>query len=243
MVGDLMIGDSRVLGLIPARQGSKGLPGKNIKMLCGKPVITWTIESARKSRLLDEIVVSTDSQEIADIACAAGAAVPFLRPPDLATDESPTVDTAEHALEFFAKERGQRFDYVALLEPSSPLREDDDVDNMLRKLHASADSFDAIISVGETNTHPASLKRLVGDAVEPFCRDLPKTARRQDNEPAYFPYGGAYFAKTTTLLAERTFFPARCTYYCLKRYQSYEIDDMHDFIALESIMRFHCGLP
>jgi CMP-N-acetylneuraminic acid synthetase len=116
-----MINGKRVLAVVPARGGSKGLPGKNIRMICGKPLIDWTIQAALKSRFIDELIVSTDSPEIADIAAKAGASVPFLRPAGLATDTSPTIDVVEHVLEHF-RAASESFDYLVLLEPTSPLR-------------------------------------------------------------------------------------------------------------------------
>ncbi len=232
-----MINGKRVIAVIPARSGSKGLPGKNIKPLCGKPLICWTIQTALKSRFIDELIVSTDSQEIADIAIAAGASVPFLRPISLASDTTPTIEVIEHALDYFRAQAVAPFDYLVLLEPTSPLREDDDIDNMLAQLDAAADRFDAVVSVGEVSEHPSIMKRLTADTIEPYCPELPMALRRQDNAPAFFPYGVAYIAKISVLMAERTFYPERCTYYRIKRYQNYEIDDLYDFLAVENIMR------
>jgi CMP-N,N'-diacetyllegionaminic acid synthase len=237
-----VISGKTVIAVIPARGGSKGVPGKNIKPLCGKPLIVWTIDVARRSRLIDELVVSTDSQGIAEIARTAGAQVPFLRPPALATDSAPTIGVIDHALDFFRVEKGREFDYVALLEPTSPLRENDDIDNMLARLDERAASFDSIVSVGEVGEHPSIMKRLLGETIEPFSPGIPMTTRRQDNEPAFFPYGVAYIAKTTALKAERTFYTRRCTYYRIQRYQNYEIDDLYDFVAVEAIMRHQWNL-
>lgn len=237
-----MIGDKKVIAIIPARGSSKGLPGKNIKALCGKPLIVWTIQVALKSKFIDELVVSTDSQQIADIARAAGASVPFLRPAELATDKAPTIDAVDHALDYFSSKKDQTFDYVVLLEPTSPLREDDDIDNMLLKLHASAESFDSIVSVGEVGEHPSIMKRLNGDRMEPFCPELAQTTRRQDNVPAYFPYGVAYIAKTISLLDEKTFYTRRCMSFPIKRYQNYEIDDIYDLLCVEIVMKHEWGL-
>jgi CMP-N,N'-diacetyllegionaminic acid synthase len=232
-----MIGDKKVLALIPARGGSKGLPGKNIRPLCGKPLITWSIEKAKLSKYLDMVLVTTDSLEIAEIAKAAGAHVPFLRPAEFATDHSSTYDALRHALDFLREHEGRTFDYVVLVEPTSPLREDGDIDHMLVQLVGNATDFDSIISVGEVDEHPSIVKRLNGPRLEPFCPDLPQTTRRQDNEPAYFPYGVAYIAKTEVLLAENTFYTRRCTYFKIKRYQNYEIDDVYGFLSVESIMK------
>ena len=237
-----MINDRRVLGIIPARGGSKGLPGKNVRQLCGKPLIAWTIEKAKKSRYLDVILVTTDSQEIADIACQYSAYVPFLRPADLASDYSTTYDVVCHALSYCRDEEGREFEYTALLEPTSPLREDDDIDRMLELLDDSADEFDSIISVGKGTEHPSIMKRLVGKRMEPFCPELAKPTRRQDHTPAYFPYGVAYIAKSLVLLKERTFYTRRGLSFLIKRYQNYEIDDLYDFVCVESVMKYEWKL-
>lgn len=237
-----MIDGKRVIATVPARGGSKGLPGKNIRPLCGKPLIAWTIEKALKSRLIDTLVVSTDSEEIASVARAAGAWVPFLRPPKLADDRTPTISVVEHTLAWCETQQDLVFDYHVLLEPTSPLREENDIDAMLGRLDAMADRFDGIVSVGEVSEHPSIMKRLVGDRIEAYCPDLALTTRRQDNPPAYFPYGVAYITKVATLLTERSFYPSRCTHYELQRYQNYEIDDLCDFLAVEAVMRHQWGL-
>jgi CMP-N,N'-diacetyllegionaminic acid synthase len=232
-----MIEGKSVIAMIPARAGSKGLPGKNIRLLCGKPLIAWTVEKALKSQYLDEIMVSTDGEEIARVAAEYGAKVPFLRPADLATDTSTTLSAVRHALDHYSDQHSRRFDLVVLLEPTSPLREDGDIDGMLEKLIKEWQTYDSIVSMGEVREHPSIMKRIHGDDIGPFCPELVQTSRRQDNAPAYFPYGVAYITKTHSLLEEQTFYTARCTYYLIKRYQNYEIDDLHDFICVETVMR------
>jgi len=207
-----MISNKSVIAIIPARGGSKGLPGKNIRQLCGKPLIAWSVERALKSRYVDAVVVTTDSHEIAGIARGHGAAGPFLRP-------------------------GQTFDYVVLLEPTSPLREPDDIDNMLDKLLAHANDFDAIVSVGEVHEHPSIVKRLEGNCLLPFHENLTMESRRQENVPAYFPYGVAYIVSCQTLYDLRTFYPPRATFFKIKRHQCFEIDDLCDFLLVETMMQ------
>lgn len=237
-----MIEDKKILAIVPARGGSKGLPGKNILNICGKPLIYWSIAKAKKSRYLDMVLVTTDCKAIADVAKRYGAHVPFLRPSELATDYSSTYDAIRHALTYLSHSEQRQFDYVVLLEPTSPLREDDDIDRMLEKLIAHKSEFDSIVSVGEVGEHPSLLKRLVGERVEPFCPEIPQTNRRQDNEPAYFPYGVAYIAKTNALLEQNTFYTARCMHFVIKHYQKVEIDDIYDFLCAENIMKHEWGL-
>lgn len=231
-----MIGGKSVIAIIPARAGSKGLPGKNTRPLCGKPLIAWSIESALNARHVDEVLVSTDGDEIARVAAQFGAQVPFRRPAELATDTATTFSAVEHALGHY-NGLGRRFDLVVLLEPTSPLRENTDIDRMLERMAAHWDRFDAIVSIGEVREHPSIMKRLRGEEIEPYCRELARTTRRQDNAPAYFPYGVAYIVKATTLLEEKTFYAKRCTYHIVNRYQGYEIDDLHDFLCVEAVMK------
>jgi CMP-N-acetylneuraminic acid synthetase len=232
-----MIGARSVIAIIPARAGSKGLPGKNIRPLCGKPLVAWSIQSALRSRYVDEVLVSTDGDEIARVAAQFGARVPFRRPAELAGDEATTLSAVEHALGYYASRLGRRFDLLVLLEPTSPLREDDDIDNMLERLVARWESFDSIVSLGEVREHPSIMKRLRGEMIEPYCQGLSQTTRRQDNPPAYFPYGVAYIVKTDSLLREKKFYTERCCHYLIKRYQGYEIDDLHDFLCVEAVMK------
>ena len=230
------------LAIIPARGGSKGLPGKNIMMLCGKPVIAWSIEAGLRSRHLDHVMVTTDSQEIADCSRRFGASVPFLRPAELALDHSTTFDAVKHVIEFYRTNQNRSFDYIVLLEPTSPLREPDDIDNMIQTLVDREESYDSIVSIGEVHEHPSIMKKIENDSLLPFCEELARTSRRQDNQPAYFPYGVAYIIKTSVLLSEKTFYASRNTYYKIKRYQNYEIDDIYDFRAIENIMKHQWGL-
>ncbi len=238
-----MIGAKSVIAIIPARAGSKGLPGKNVRPLCGKPLLAWSIESALKSRYVDEVLVSTDGDEIAGVAAKFGAKVPFRRPAELSGDEATTLSAVEHALAYYQREFDRRFDLLVLLEPTSPLREDDDVDSMLERLVARWDSFDSIVSLGEVREHPSIMKRLRGETIAPYCEGLSQTTRRQDNPPAYFPYGVAYIVKVDSLLRERKFHTERCCYYLIKRYQGYEIDDLHDFLCVEAVMKHERRLP
>lgn len=235
-----MIHNRSVIAIITARAGSKGLPGKNTRLLCGKPLITWTIEKALRSPYIDVVVVSTDGEEIATIAKDAGAEVPFLRPPELATDTATSYDVIRHALAHYTP---RQFDYTILLEPTSPLREDDDIDRVLEALDEERDRFDSIVTLGKVHEHPSIMKKLQEKVVLPLVENLAMAGRRQDASPAFFPYGVAYAAKTDVLLAENTFYTKRCMGFPIQRYQNYEIDDLYDFLCVEAVMRNQWRLP
>jgi CMP-N-acetylneuraminic acid synthetase len=133
-------------------------------------------------------MVSTDSADIAKVAAEFGAEVPFRRPAELAGDDASTYDVIRHALDHY-RQAGRTFDYTVLLEPTSPLREDSDIDAVLERLDAHGDRFDSIVTLGRVGEHPSIMKRLHALRVEPFAPELHAAARRQDQEPAYFPYG------------------------------------------------------
>jgi CMP-N,N'-diacetyllegionaminic acid synthase len=128
-----MYKEKTFLAIIPARGGSKGIPGKNIMQLCGKPLMAWSIESGFASRHIDEVMVTTDSEEIAAVARDYGAAVPFLRPAELATDTATTFEAVKHVIDYYASEKKKYFYYIVLLESTSPLRGKCDIDQMIEK--------------------------------------------------------------------------------------------------------------
>lgn len=232
----------RTLGIIPARSGSKGLPGKNIRPLAGRPLVSWTVGQALASTSLTVVHVSTDCPQTAQIALDAGADVPYLRPAELASDEATTMSVIAYALEFYERVSSQTFDYVALLEPTSPLRADGDIDRAISLLHQNSADFDSLVTLGFVGPHPSVTKQLDGLAVVPFCPDRASSARRQDFDEAYFPYVIAHVAKTQTVLTEGTFYAERCMGMPIERYQSFEIDDIYDFLCIEAIIRYEWGI-
>jgi CMP-N-acetylneuraminic acid synthetase len=225
------------LAIIPARGGSKGLPRKNIRLLAGKPLIVWTIEQAKKSKYSDKVIVSTEDKEIAKISKKYGAEVPFLRPKELATDSSPTIDTIIHAISWFEK-REEYFDIVVLLEPTSPLRKKDDLDNAIELFIESIDKADSLVSVSEVHLeNPYIMKKIENGYVKPFIEIDENVYQRQQLPKVYFPYGVVYLSKTDTLKRYKTFYQERTIPYFIERWQNYEIDDLYDFIVVEAILK------
>lgn len=237
-----MINEKKIIAIIPARGGSKGLPNKNIKMMNGKPLIQWTIETALNTPEIDTVLVSTDCKEIQNISIKSGAESPFLRPKILSSDTASTFDAVKHSLDFYSATLKKNFDIVVLLEPTSPLREKNDISNMLTTLCEIYSDFDAIVSLGEVSEHPSIVKEIVNDKVQSFIEDSDLSIRRQDCTSVYFPYGIAYIIKAKTLLAEKTFYPIKTSSFKIKRHQCFEIDDIYDFLAVENIMKYEWNL-
>lgn len=232
-----MIAGKRVLALIPARSGSKGLPGKNVRPFLGRPLLAWPIEAARGSTHVDAVVVSTDDPEMAEIARSHGAEAPFLRPTELASDTAPSIGFILHALDFLAG-RGDHFDYLVLLEPTSPLTASADVDAALEHLVREAELADAVVGVSALEAHhPAfAVKVTPNGLLAPFqgakFADLP---RRQDVEPLYSLDGSLYVSTVEALRRERGFCHDRTLPHVMPKHKALEVDDMVDFICLEAI--------
>lgn len=226
-----------VMGIIPARGGSKGLPEKNIRNMAGKPLIAWTIERALGSLCLDKVIVSTDDAEIAGVARKYGADVPFRRPAEIAGDKTPMLDVIAHAVNFF-REKEMEFDYVALFEPTSPLRKENDIDDAIRLLIDRESDADSLVSAGEVHLeHPSIMKAVRDGYLVPYETTDEKIYRRQDLKTVYFPYGVIYMSKTGKLLETGTFYQERTIPYFIERWQNYEVDDIYDFICIETILK------
>lgn len=228
--------NKKILAIIPARGGSKGLPKKNIIELCGKPLIAWTIENALISRYIDQIVVSTENQEIAEISKQYGAQV-VERPQELARDDSPTIDAIVQVINWFEKRR-EYFDIIILLEPTSPLRKEKDIDNAIELFSENIDKADSLISVGEVHLeNPHITKKIENGYLRPLIEIGKNVHQRQQLPKVFFPYGVIYLALTSALTEYKTFYQERTIPYFIERWQNYEIDDIYDFICIESILR------
>ena len=230
-----MYNNKKILAIIPGRGGSKGLPGKNIKPLSGKPLIGWSIEQAKASHYIDEIFVSTDSPEIAAVAESFGVKVPFLRPSELATDTSPSSAFVLHTINYY-RSKGHEFDYILLLEPTSPLRKKGDIDNCISLLKEDTIS---VVSLGEVHTeHPFIVKTIKNNKINPFIEDAKKVTQRQELSKAYFPYGVSYLVKTSYFEKEKLFYSELSIPYFIERWQNYEVDDIYDFLCIETILNY-----
>jgi CMP-N-acetylneuraminic acid synthetase len=229
----------RTLGLIPARGGSKGLPRKNVLPLAGKPLISWTIVGALSGTLLDRVIVSTDDEEIVAVARDAGADVPFLRPFELATDTSTSAEVALHALDWLKAAGEQDFDYLALLQPTSPLRNPATIDRAISLLASNHENADAVVTVVEAgHGHPLLAKRIdEGGYLRPYDSGSYSTARRQDLPAAYLPCGVVFLCQVPVLCEHRTFYPERILPLVIERWEGWEIDDEMDLVCAEAIVQ------
>lgn len=216
----------RILGLVPARGGSKGISRKNVKLLGGKPLIAWTIEAALRSNWLDEVVVSTEDTEIGRIATELGASVPFVRPLALADDATPGIEPVLHALTELPA-----FDAVVLLQPTSPFRTTTDIDACIEL--ALRSGAPAVVSVCEATTHPYWTFRVgADDRLLPFI-ESPLVARRQELPPAYALNGAIYYARTEWLHRHRAFITTETLAYVMPDDRSLDIDTADDWRLAE----------
>lgn len=227
----------RVLGVITARGGSKGIPRKNIKEFVGKPLIAWTIEAAQSSKLLTDCLVSTDDAEIADIAKKWGGRVPFMRPEALADDKAKSIPVGVHALDWMKEHEGKEYDALLFLQPTSPLRTAEDIDASIRLLEETgADSVMGMVKL--VNFTTANLKKIASDGrIGSFIDDEGKdTKRRQEQQDVYKRNGSIYLTRVSWL---RTgdLFGQDSRALVMPPERSVDIDTPFDFVLGEFMMR------
>lgn len=188
-----------ILGITLARGGSKGVPHKNIKDLCGKPLIQYTIDEVLKSKYIEEYIVSTDDQDIAQVSQSLGAEVPFIRPDKFSTDEASSVSALKHAVSFMEDRENKVYDLIVEIMCTNPLKIQKDIDNCIQKIIES--DADSVIAVHELEDHhPARIKMIVKDKICDFLPE-PNEARRQDLKPkAYIRSGSIYCMKRDYLM-------------------------------------------
>jgi len=227
---------SSCLAVILARGGSKQIPGKNIRSLCGKPLIAWTIDSAISSQCFDRIMVSTEDYKIAEVACTFGAEVPFMRPEELAQDHSPSIASVLHAVHWLANHEDYHPDYVMLLQPTSPLRSPEDIQKAIQITQDK--QADSVVSVTEVHHHPFWMKKISPDEhLIDFLPNQLSYARRQDLPTAYALNGAIYLAKRDVLLAKSSFYKDTTAAYVMPPERSLDIDTPWEFHLAELIMR------
>lgn len=224
-----------ILAVITARGGSKGIPGKNIKMLGGKPLVVYTIEAAKQSKLITHLIVSTDDEDIIRVAQQYGADVPFKRPAELATDQAKHLGVMQHATDFMEKKLGIKFDYIVILQPTSPFRTVEDLDGTLQKLIESG-AESAVSLVEEEKYHPVKMKKLVGDRVAPYSVMEEEGIRRQDLPKAYRRSGAVYAMRRDTLMEKNSLYGNDIAGYIVPVERSVDIDDQLDWQRAELML-------
>jgi len=229
----------QVLALIPARGGSKGIPKKNIKLLGGKPLIAWSINAAKKSKYVDRVVVSTDSQEIADVAQKAGGQVPFLRPTDIAQDLTPDTPVFEHALAWLKEHDNFIPEFIVHLRPTGPLRTAEEIDEAIEMLEADPDA-DSVRSVEEPSKPPFKMWEPEGKYIKPFVeihgmKDF-HTMPRQMLPKIYQTTADIGIMRRRTVMEKKSVIGGCVIPYFLKR-PTIDIDHQIDFEIAEFLLK------
>jgi CMP-N-acetylneuraminic acid synthetase len=227
----------RTLGIIPARGGSKGVIRKNAKLLGGKPLVAYTIEAALATKSVTRLILSTDDESIARVGREWGVDAPFLRPAELATDQSPMLPVIQHAVRWL-EEQGEQFDAVCLLQPTNPFRTPADIDGCIALLEQS--QADAVVSIlpvpAEHNPYwvyfldSSGALRLSTGGVEPITR-------RQDLPPAFHREGSVYVTRRDVVMTQNSLYGARLVGYPVPGERALNIDDSDDWLRAERLLQ------
>jgi len=226
---------SKILGIIPARGGSKGIPGKNIRLLNGKPLIYYTVEAARASELIDRLILTTDSPEIAEIGKSLGVDAPFLRPPELAQDDTPMLPVLEHAIQH-VESGGWQPEIIVLLQPTAPLRRGEHIRLAVNMLMES--KCDSVVSVVEVPRHyvPDFVLKIEEGKLKPFL-DAPLVTRRQDARPAFSRDGTIYVFWRDMFFEKHTIYGDDCRPILIPDHESCNLDTMMDWQEAERMLQ------
>lgn len=229
-----MYEDKRILAIIPARGGSKGIPHKNIINICDKPLIAYSIEAAQKSKYIDYVLVSTDDEEIKQVSLKYGAEVPFLRPKEISNDTAKSIDVVLHGLKYL-EEHGNIFDYLVLLQPTSPLRTYEDIDEAIEVLMGN--KKDSLVSVCEAQENPVLMRIIDNERLRPFIEFKGDNLRRQDL-PRFYIFNGALYINSVNMLTNESVFVNDNTMpFVMESNKSIDIDTMLDAKLVELILK------
>lgn len=231
-----------VLGIITARGGSKGIPRKNIIPVGGKPLLQYTADAARAARRLTRVVLSTDDPEIAEVGRRCGVEVPFLRPPELARDDTPTLPVIQDVLRRL-EAAGEHYDAVLILQPTNPLRRPSDIDGAIELLERTgADSVISFVEVGEK--HPARMKFIdaEGRVLDPPFAEAFEGQRRQDLPRLYLREGSIYLSRRAVILEKNSIKGDDCRAWLIPPERAINLDTPFDLFLLEQWLKYH-GQP
>ena len=228
---------SRILAIILARKGSKGLKNKNIKILNDKPLIYWPISAAKNSKYIDDVIVSTDCEKIAKFSKKFGANVPFLRPKKFALDKSTSFDAIKHCFDFL-KKKNVFYKYFLLLEPTSPLTSKTDIDKAFSKFFKNKKAK-SMVSVSKAETsNPVFLSKINKSGfISPLYYKKFRFVRRQDLKKVFYFDGSLYLSDTKYYLKKKTFNHNKTLSIQLEKWKSIEIDCINDLVCVEALKK------
>jgi len=228
-----VINGERVLAVVPARGGSRGIPRKNLVLVGGKSLLAWTADAARGSHVVDRAVLSSEDAEILEAGRAAGLDTPFVRPAELARDDTPGIDPVLHALDAL-EEQGDHYGWVVLLQPTSPLRIAADIDAAAA---FCADGAPATVSVAAADKSPWWMFHMGdGARLEPLFDPASRPSRRQDAPPVYVLNGAVYVARVDWLRRTRSFLTDDTAGYVMPRERSVDVDEPADLHVVEALL-------
>lgn len=233
-----MYKDKKILGLITARGGSKSIPKKNIASLGHRPLICYTIDAAKASKLLTRIIVSTDSEEIAQICRDNGADVPFMRPDELAQNNTPHIPVVKHAIEWLKDNANEEYDYVMILQPTSPMRSADDIDEAVKiAIDTDADSVMSMVELDDFD--PKKIKHIKDDLILPMFEDEgAKSELRQKGRKSYKRNCAIYLTKTDVIMRDDLFGKVSRPY-IMPQDRSLDINEPNDLAYAEFLLSNH----
>lgn len=223
-----MLRNKKILAVITARGNSKRLPGKNTKILHGKPLIQWSIEAAQQSKYIDEIVVSSDNENILNVGESLGIKTQFIRPPELALDTTTSEDTLLHTINWFKKNKNSVFDYVLMLQPTSPLRTAQDLDAALENIDTESNAI-SLVSVALFPKNPYWLKSIINGNLQPFI----STTNKTPSSEVYLPNGAIYIIRPSIFLTSPMLYTDHTVPFIMPHNKSIDIDTLDDFDLAE----------
>lgn len=226
----------RTVGIIPARGGSKGIPYKNIQKLCGRPLISYTIEAALKSKSLKRVIVSTEDTRIAEISRSFGAEVPFLRPAELAKDDTPSLKVIQHAVKYIEDIEHCVLDVIVILQPTSPLRNEKCIDAVVEKIMRTG--ADSVVTVCSVKQHPYWNFTIKRDRIFPLISNDIKPSRRQDLPEMFAPNGAVYVVRRDVLFNQNSILGKDTRALVMPVEESVDIDDYFDWFIAEMTLKY-----
>lgn len=233
-----MYKNKKILGVITARGGSKGIPRKNIKELAGKPLIFYTIDAVQKSKYLTRTIVSTDDNEIAEISKSFDAEVPFLRPQEFSGDKSTSISAIQHAMHWLKENQNEEYDYVMILQPTSPFRVSEDIDACIEKIvDSNADSVMSMVELVDFSLK--KIKRIENDLILSAIEDEGKQSAFRDSDEKFYKRNAAIYLTKSNFIKEGDLFGKVSRPYIMPQERSLDINEPFDFSLAEYLLKLN----